>query len=403
MYWKLINLLGQCCILLLLAIWSNADNGSSKYYYEHWCGGLLQYLDDRYCKKIFPSDYKRDWSCPIEEETTIPQGFQPDVSFEEVKVDTETLKSVITSSEEVNLCLVVTKFVQDVGPVNRYYCLGEESRQMPYETWSSSKIHAVANAAGRLHTNESDCGDSDSNWIYGLDSDTTSTNTAATAASSSSISSTSADNTILPLGDLISIICSYDKTANYTSNALSSYFHDIGWRKRLNDDVLHGWLGAPDDQSLGGNYGEATPDDLSFVLLAYEDEFTRSCAVEKDPNEKIYSNSVSALSSVELLRRLILHREIPEDMRYPGVSWEDVMDILYGAGEQSLAFPGQLWVMSNLKPYIFLFATKNPPDILPNSDCGFSLNSLTKVLPSFVLISPNLPGGLTPVTVKVFL
>ena len=100
-------------------------------------------------------------------------------------------------------------------------------------------------------------------------------------------------------------------------------------------------------------------DYLSFVLLAYEDEFTRSCAVEKDPNEKIYSNSISALSSVELLRRLILHREIPEDMRYPGVSWEDVMDILYGAGEQSLAFPGQLWVMSNLKPYIFLFATKN--------------------------------------------
>ena len=334
-------------LLLLLQLLCHVDLSfsqpfrDSSYYYEHWCGGMLRYLDDRFCTKKFPNNYDREWSCRISTETSIPDGFQPDVPFEDIKVDTETLK--ITSTEEVDLCVVITKFVQDVGPVNKYYCLGEHSRQTPFETWSSSKIFAIANAAGTLHMNESSCGDMDGNWVYGLDSSTT---------SSSSSSSSSARDKPLHLGDLISIICSYDHTANYTSNALSSYFHDIGWRWRLHDEVLHKWLGAPDDQSLGGNYGEPTPDDLSFVLRACKDQLISSCLVEKDPNEKTYSNSISALTAVEMLRRLVLHREISENMQFPGVTWEDVSQILYGAGEKSLQFPGQLWVIFLFLQYV---------------------------------------------------
>ena len=340
MYFKVFCIFSTCWIFLSLPQGADAGDESSHYYYEHWCGGPLQYLDDKFCKKVFPNNYNREWSCPIPEETAIPDGFQPDVSFGEIKVDTETLKSFITSPEEVNLCLVVTKFVRDVGPVNRYYCLGEDSKQIPFETWSSSKIFAVANAAGRLHMNESECGNPDGNWTYGLDSFTTS-KTMAHSASSSVFTG----DTKLPLGDLISIICSYDHTANYTSNALSSYFHDIGWRKRLHDDVLHEWLGAPDEQSLGGNYGESTPEDLSYILEALEEQpSSSSCPVQIDPNDETYSNSISALTSVELLRRIVLHREISDEMRYPGISWNDITELLYGAGEKSSTFQGQLWV-----------------------------------------------------------
>ena len=55
------------------------------------------------------------------------------------------------------------------------------------------------------------------------------------------------------LGDLSTIIASYDHTMGYTSNSLSSYFHDLGWRTRINDLVTGSWLNQPTN-SLGGNY-----------------------------------------------------------------------------------------------------------------------------------------------------
>ena len=76
-------------------------------------------------------------------------------------------------------------------------------------------------------------------------------------------SSTSGKHGTTPIGDLASIVCSYDSTQGYSSNSLSSYFHDIGWRQRINDLVTSSWL----DQSgntLGGNYGETSPTDLKF-------------------------------------------------------------------------------------------------------------------------------------------
>ena len=57
-----------------------------------------------------------------------------------------------------------------------------------------------------------------------------------------------------PLGDLATIVCSYDETKGYTSNSLSSYFNDIGGRQKL-DNELHVWLGASEEQSLGGIMG----------------------------------------------------------------------------------------------------------------------------------------------------
>ena len=45
------------------------------------------------------------------------------------------------------------------------------------------------------------------------------------------------------LGDLITIINSYDETAGYTSNSLSAYFHELADSRKLNSLVQSEWLG----------------------------------------------------------------------------------------------------------------------------------------------------------------
>ena len=54
-----------------------------------------------------------------------------------------------------------------------------------------------------------------------------------------------------PLGDLATIVCSYDETQGYTSNSLSAYFHDIGGRDRIYELVSGDWLDRK-HESLGG-------------------------------------------------------------------------------------------------------------------------------------------------------
>jgi len=214
--------------IISFLLFCNASTSSS-YYYDHWCGGELEYLDDRYCQKIFPKQYDREWKCPSSTATDKPsEGFSPETSFDKIQVDTTSLQEVISDQEDVNLCIVITQRVEKKGTFNKYFCLGEESTKSPYETWSSSKIFAIANAAGHLRTNETNC----QKGPFGLRTYTT------------------GNKGVTSLGDLISIICSYDETAGYTSNSLSSYFHDIGWRERLNDLVIHDWLGASSDETL---------------------------------------------------------------------------------------------------------------------------------------------------------
>lgn len=268
----------------------------------------------------------------------------------------------------------------------------------------------MANAAGHLRTNESSCGNGDAhNHLFGLDGSVT------------------GKHGLTELGDLSTIICSYDKTAGYSSNSLSSYFHDLGWRGRING-LVQNWLLAGDPQNttsevsserntlaklqqlrtagsvksssddlpqtLGGNYGEATPSDLTLqvttagsssatatsAVSASTHTMSRSaankvsskhlysntasttistttstttsfssgsatnkgeaatasataaaaatedgvCAADKDPWPVVYSNSLSALSAAELVRRIALHRELPQQLQFPGATWRDI-------------------------------------------------------------------------------
>lgn len=309
----------------------------SSYYYDHWCGGELQYLDDSQCAKIFPFTVDREWICPITAfKIEIGDGYLPDAPLPSVPIDTESLESVVTDPEDIDLCIILTKRELSSSKtklLNKYFCLGNSSVREPYETWSSSKIYAVANAAGRMRINESHC---DDNWPFGLDAYVT------------------GKDGVTSLGDLITIICSYDETVGYSSNSLSSYFHDIGWRERLDETILHDWLGAATNQSLGGNYGESTPADLSFTVESSFDVYNTTCAVDEDPWPIIYSNSISALTAAEMTRRLVLHRELDSQYRYPGLQWKDVQQILYGAGNNSIFFPSQSWGGMTADTAIFL-------------------------------------------------
>lgn len=166
----------------------------------------------------------------------------------------------------------------------------------------------MANAAGHLRSNETQCGSGNAhNQEFGFDG------------------TVSGKHGITPIGDLATIVCSYDTTAGYSSNALSSYFHDIGWRDRINY-LLHDWLKVSSNQTLGGNYGEATPSDLGFTVTEKDltDGSSPTCALDKDPWPTKYDNTITALTEVEMTRRIALHRELPEALRFPGITWEDV-------------------------------------------------------------------------------
>lgn len=210
----------------------------------------------------------------------------------------------------------------------------------------SSKIFAMANAAGHLRGSESKC----SLNSYGL--------------GGGHVDGKHGNNTLL--GDLATVVCSYDTTAGYSSNSLSSYFHDLGWRERIYTDVLHNWLGAPSIQTLGGNYGEATPSDLGFTVHNSESD-VNGCAADKDPWPTVYSNTISALTATEMTRRIVQHRELPTSMQFPNATWEDMREIMYGA-ETSVLFPGQTWGGMTADTGIFVQSSAKIRDILANDE-----------------------------------
>ena len=55
-----------------------------------------------------------------------------------------------------------------------------------------------------------------------------------------------------------------------------------------------------------------------------------------------YENFFSAFTAAEMTRRLVLHSDVREEHRFPNLTLDDVLQVLYGA-EQSELFPGLEW------------------------------------------------------------
>jgi hypothetical protein len=281
-----------------------------------------------------------------EEEDLLVKGYVPETSLDQLaSIDSDSFEKIISSN--VNFCMIVTKRVNNdknkqAKLYNKYFCNGEKSVQDSFETWSSSKPFAMANAAGHMRSSEDCFQHRDATCQHGklgLDG------------------FTKGKWGDTHFADLATIIVSYDETKNYSSNSLSTYFLNIGWRERENG-LIQDWLGhvndemwVPQAQTLGGAYGEAPPVDLQY--LDYK------CPLDVDPEAGGYANRLSALSNVEMLRRLVLHRELQDypALQWPGVTYTDIQNILYGSSASDSSkslFPDVVWGGMSTDPGIFL-------------------------------------------------
>ena len=126
------------------------------------------------------------------------------------------------------------------------------------------------------------------------------------------------------LGDLVSSMHAYDWDP-FSSNSIGRYFHDIGGRARANAMIHEAWLGRPEGETFGGNYGTPSPG------LGYTFEEPGGATVSIDPDTTSGpANHLSSFTTAEALKRLVLHRE-EVGQRLEGLEWEDVKTLLYGA------------------------------------------------------------------------
>jgi hypothetical protein len=181
-----------------------------------------------------------------------------------------------------------------VGGVPHYRYLSNGHHYEAYQPWSTTKFLAAANAASSLQIASS--------YQVGL--------------------TASVDNT--PLGDLVTSVHNYDYDP-YSSNSLGKYFHNVGGRARANGLIHELWLGRPDSETFGGNYGAEAP------ALGYTFAESGGASVTITPDSTTGpANHLSSFTTAEALKRLVLHREEPTQ-RLPGIQWADVQTLLYGA------------------------------------------------------------------------
>ena len=134
--------------------------------------------------------------------------------MDRIQVDTSRLSHVTGA----DVCIVMTKRVNingKVRPYNKYFCNSSAAANTAYETWSSSKVFAAANAGGNMRKGSPTC----SSGRFGLDAKVW------------------GKNGYTQLADLVTAVVAYDETAGYSSNGLSAYFHDIGGRDSMNSLV----------------------------------------------------------------------------------------------------------------------------------------------------------------------
>ena len=74
----------------------------------------LPYLDDAYCRKVFPlleqNASPRDIAtCPIQVLENIPAGYWPDQSIKNIEIDFTKLEPILSSVPNTEACVILTK------------------------------------------------------------------------------------------------------------------------------------------------------------------------------------------------------------------------------------------------------------------------------------------------------
>jgi hypothetical protein len=271
--------------------------------------------------KVFPSNAARNFTCPpnlaLRNGSAIlpPPGYFPSVAdINQVPVNQSLADIVPEVANLSNALVILVKRAKSSGgqPDALYFKYYGFNENLAIETWSSSKVFAVMNGAGHMRQT---CANT-----LGLDSSTQGKYSALT-----------------PLGDLGTVIVSYtpDYSPDYSSNSLGGWFNVLGGRSRARDMLIRDWMLRP-AESLGANYGATPPSDLKF-------SFVPSCSVRPDtPANDGFSNTLSALTAAELVKRIVYARELPAAQRFPNTTWADSETLLYGA-KRSVLFPSSIW------------------------------------------------------------
>jgi hypothetical protein len=257
--------------------------------------------------KPFPSNDNAEWRCPIRFDT-IPPDYKPSPEMLEDAVVNTTLNDLVPMARLLNNSAVIL-VKRDAHGQPRFKYFGNTAHNEAWETWSSSKVFSAMNGAGHIGTS---CGPASGlfNWTTGTYGKT-------------------------PLGDLVTIIVSYDTThPPYSSNALGGWFEMVGGRDRALA-LVQDWLGRR-NESLGANYGATPPSDLKFTFEP------AGCNIFADtPDNDNFSNTLSTLTMAELVKRIVTARELPH-LRFPNTTWDDSRTLLYGE-RPSVLFPGRRW------------------------------------------------------------
>lgn len=253
----------------------------------------FQFLDNLCDEKVWPSTQDRDRACPVADDS--PQMVLQDGSVvtyhpsaDPIVWDTTSLTALVPA--QMNIAVILIK---RVGGVPHYRYLGHAA-ETPFQPWSTTKVLAAANAAASLRVA--------SQYQVGL--------TAKTGS--------------YQVGDLVSTLCKYDDNP-FSSNALGAWFHDVGGREKANGLIHDLWLERPATESFGGNYGDAA----APAGYTFKEASGAQVTITPDKTSGI-ANNLSAHTMAEAVKRLVLHREEP-DQRLPGIQWLDLRVLLFGA------------------------------------------------------------------------
>jgi hypothetical protein len=282
-------------------------------------------------QKLYPSNTDRHFRCPSISSKPIPSDYFPSNSNYNDNVVNNILDILPEVANFSNVALILIKRDQNGTPYFKYFGNGQENYAI--ETWSSSKIFGTMNAANTMKKQCATTSVGLSNYDFGQYGKTL-------------------------LGDLITIIVTYVTNFTYSSNSLGGWFNVVGGRENNKNMVLK-WLNCTSTSgqscSLGANYGMTPPSDLQmkFYNPSSSSSSSSSCNITPDSyHNGNNANTLSALAAAEMLKRIVLARELPVDQRFPGVSYtEDIQYLLYGA-ENSIFFPnGKGWGgMSAVEP-----------------------------------------------------
>ncbi len=256
----------------------------------------FEFQDDVCMRKAWPSNADRHWTCP-NRAAEIPPGYQR--ADAAPTFDTTVLADV---PAELDLTVIAIRRDAHGTPYYRYYSNGTEERA--FQPLSATKFMAIANGAATLRAQ--------SESTVGLPA--------------------SVDG--IPLGDLVTIVHNYNEQ-HYESNALARYFENIGGRQKA-QDLVHEWLGRPEAETFGGNYGAAAPG------LSYDFTMPTGESVSMTPDDPAVApaNHLSTHTMAEFLKRLVMHRE-DASTRLPGIQWTDLSILFYGAAAHHWTLPSE--------------------------------------------------------------